>query len=502
MNDYDYIVVGAGSAGCVVASRLSEHPDSSVLLIEAGSARLPDLTSVPPAWPMLLGSSVDWSDSTEVQTNGLPMHLPRGRGLGGSSSTNAMFFVRGHRSSYDAWVAAGAKGWGYDDLLPYFKRSERTEGRDPAIRGTEGPLRPAPADPLHPVIAAQLAAALEVGHPFAADISGGVQTGFGPTDLSIVNGKRQSAADAYLAPALARPNLTVVTDATVSRVTVTNGRATGVDYRIGDTPHRARGREEIILTAGTVGSAKLLLLSGIGPRAHLTDLGIDLVRDVPGVGANLHDHALSQVAYEPARPLPPMEHNHAGAIGLLRSGPGAEAPDLQLVFSDIALYGPALPGPQGYAVLVSAMLPHSRGSLLLRSDNPADRPRIDPHYYDDPRDLDVVVAGLRVAREIGGAKALAPWRGKEIAPGPEVRDAASLREYARRSLLTYMHPVGTCRIGVDDNAVVDTHLRVQGIGGLRVADASVMPSIVSANTNATVYAIAERAAALIRGEEF
>ncbi|MFC9083463.1 GMC family oxidoreductase [Streptomyces sp. NPDC057062] len=497
MDEYDYIVVGGGTAGSVLAARLSENSDATVLLLEAGSATMPDLAAVPPAWPLLMHTDVDWADSTEVQeASGTPIHLPLGKGLGGSSGTNGLFFVRGHRSSYDAWVEKGAKGWGFDDLLPYFRRSERIDNGDHALHGARGPLSPERPDPLHPLIAAMLAGAGEIGFPLAADIGGGTETGFGPTNLSIADGKRQSAADAYLTPALHRPNLTVTTDASVSRITVSSGRATGVEYRLRGEAHRAVSRAEVVLTAGTIGSAQLLLLSGIGPKQHLSDVGIETVLDVPGVGANLRDHALSQVAYTPAREVPPTEHNHSGAIGLLRS-PGSEIPDLQLVFSDIALYGPAVSGPPGYAILVSAMLPRSRGTVLLRSADPTDRPRIDPKYYADAEDVRVVEAGLRIARDIGRADAMASWRGTEVAPGPLVDSAEDLRDYARRSLVSYMHPVGTCRIGGDDQAVVDSDLRVREVTGLRVADASVMPSLPSANPAATVYAIAEKAADMI-----
>lgn len=500
MNEYDFIVVGAGTAGCVLAARLSENPSLHVLLLEAGQRKAPDFSAVPPAWPMLFGTEADWADATEVQhANGMSLPFPHGRTLGGSSSINAMFFLRGHRSSYDAWASGGAKGWGFDDLLPYFQRSENLPGRNPSLRGTGGPLTPGPADPLHPIMEAGLAAAVEVGHGAATDISAGAEEGFGRSDLNIVDGKRQSAADAYLRPAMDRPNLTVITGALAHRIVIRNGRATGVEYSIGGDAFTASCRHEVVLSSGTVGSAQLLLLSGVGPQAHLREMGIDLVRDLPGVGLNLHDHSLSQVAYRPTRPMPPMEHNHSGVIGLLRGEPGLDGPDLQFLFSDIPLYGPALPGPDGlYAIVFSAMLPRSRGTLRLRSSDPATRPLIDPRYYEDSHDVDVMVAGLRFAREMGQANAFKDWRGEEVLPGPDVSSEDEAREYIRRSLLTYFHPVGTCRIGGDDSAVVDTRLRVHGVEGLRVADASVIPSIPSANTNATVYAVAERAADFIR----
>ncbi|QYN20418.1 GMC family oxidoreductase N-terminal domain-containing protein [Amycolatopsis sp. DSM 110486] len=391
-----------------------------VLLVEAGSRHAPDLSAVPPAWPMLFGTDADWADTTEPQgANGISLPFPHGRVLGGSSSINAMFFVRGHHTSYDDWARTGARGWGFQDLLPYFRRSENVPGRDPSLRGTDGPLTPGPAEPLHPIMEAGLAAAAEVGHPLATDVSGGAEEGFGRADLNIVNGRRQSAADAYLLPALDRPNLTILTDTLVHRVIVRNGRAMGVEYRAGNDVVIASSAGEVVLSSGTIGSAQLLLLSGIGPKSHLTEMGIEPVRELPGVGLNLHDHSLSQVTYRPTQPLPPMEHNHSGVIGLLRSRSGLEGPDLQFLFSDIPLYGPALPGPDGlYSVVFSAMLPRSRGTLRLRSGDPADRPRIDPRYYTDDHDVDVMVAGLRLAREMGRANAFKDWRGEEVFPGP------------------------------------------------------------------------------------
>ncbi|WP_433557041.1 GMC family oxidoreductase [Pseudonocardia xinjiangensis] len=498
---HDFVVVGGGSAGCVLAARLSEDENVRVLLLEAGAGQPLEASAVPPAWPTLLGSSMDWCTSTvELAATGSPMPWPRGRGLGGCSALNGMVFARGHSSSYDAWTEAGAKGWGFADLLPYFRRTENVEGRDPALRGVGGPLTVRPAEP-NPAVRALLDAAAEAGHPVATDISGGREEGFGLPDLNIVDGARQSAADAYLRPALRRPNLDVVTDAPVHRVLVEGGRCTGVEYRVGTEVVTAACTREVVLTAGVVGSAQLLLLSGIGPRAHLREVGVDLTLDLPGVGANMHDHPMTTVVYTSRQPMAASANNHGEAIGLVRSGPGTDGPDLQILFVAMPYYDVmTLPGPQeGYTIAVSLMNPRSRGTVRLATADPAAAPLLDPAYLTDERDLQVMALGLRMAREIGDAPALDPWRDTEALPGLDVFGADRIQDYLRRSLLPYFHGVGTCRIGSDDAAVVDSDLRVHGIDGLRVADASVMPSIVSANTHATVYAIAERAAVLLTG---
>jgi choline dehydrogenase-like flavoprotein len=504
MDSYDFVVVGAGTAGCVMAARLSEDAGAHVLLLEAGSGKLPDAVAEPPAWPTLAGTPANWGNSSVVMAaTGTSIPLPRGRGLGGSSAINGMVFARGHRSSYDAWVAAGAKGWGFGDLLPHFRRSEATKGRDPAIRGVDGPLEVAPARSPHPVSEASLAAAAELGYAIAADVNSGLEEGFGWSDLNIVDGRRQSAADAYLARARQRPNLTMLTDTLVHRVEVRAGRCTGVEYSVGGAVSRVECRNDVVLTAGTIGSAQLLMLSGIGPQGHLREVGVQVVLDLPGVGANLHDHPRSTVIYRTAKPLPAGVNNHGEVLGLIRSDRGVDALDLQIQIIDVPLFARLLPPPlvppgQGFSIAFSAITAASRGSVRLASADPAVAPLVDPNYYADPRDLDVMAAGLQVARAMGRTAALQSWRSQDVLPGPDVRGLQRVRDYLYKSLRTYSHHVGTCRIGTDDMAVVDTSLRVHGIEGLRVADASVMPSIVSANTVATVYGIAERAAALIR----
>lgn len=502
MTNHDVIVVGGGTAGSVLAARLTERDGLDVLLIEAGSATPLPAMATPPAWPGLVRSTANWGDVTLPQgPAGTVTPLPRGRGLGGGSSINAMLFTRGHHSSYQRWVDAGAKDWGFEDLLPYFKRSETATGRDPALRGLDGPLTVAPADPVNPVLAAALDAAAQAGQRRAADISGGLEEGFGPVDLNIVDGHRQSAADAYLRPVLDRPGLTVVSDALVHRLVIVAGRATGVEYSVGGRLERASAAE-IVVAAGAIGSAQLLMLSGLGHADHLREHGIEVVADLPGIGDALQDHPIANVVHRSARPVPAPANNHGEVIGLVRSRDDLPGPDLQLIFVDLARPVPGFTGPEqgfGYTIGVSVILPHSRGTVRLADAIPGSAPRVDPNYYGDSRDLDAVVAGLRLARRIGQARALDPWRDAEVIPGPATDRDPELRDYALATVASYYHPVGTLAMGEGPGAVVDTRLRLRGVEGVRVADASVMPAVPAGNTNATVYAIAERAAEFVLG---
>ena len=495
---FDYVVVGGGTAGCVVAARLSQDSGVRVLLLEAGGAERSEAIADPVRFGALWGTSVDWRYTTVPQRalGDAVVPVPRGKVLGGSSAINGMVHLRGDPASYDAWEQAGAVGWNYRELLPYLKRSEQAFAGDPGYRGHDGPMRVASPRVTSPLLEACYAAALEAGHPPNADTNGARADGVGWTELNVVDGERQSAADGYLAAAATRSNLVIAPGAQAARLVLDGRRCRGVEYLVRGQHEVAYARRDVILCAGAIGSPQLLMLSGIGPREHLESLGIDVVDELPGVGANLQDHPLAAVVYSASLPVRGSGRARAPRV-LLRSAPAAPL-DLQIFFMEVPSHPRWTPGSEnGYSIVVSLMTPASRGTVRLASRDPRVAPLIDPNYLVEDSDVQRMAAGLRRAREIGKAAALAEFRAGELFPGEQAQSDAALADYLHRATSTYLHHVGTCRIGRGRNAVVDEQLRVHGTEGLRVADASVMPSLPSANPNATVLAIGERAASML-----
>ena len=505
MTEFDYIIVGAGTAGCVLAARLSEDRSTRVLLLEAGGPARTRAMTVPDAWPELLGTAADWADITTAQADAGPVPYPRGRALGGSGAINAMAHVRGHRAVYDGWAAGGAAGWGYADLLPYFRRSEHAGGRDPALRGTSGPVRvaPVPEPGRHPVAVAFAAALPRWAARSPMTSAAPRQEGVAWADLAIAGGQRVSPDSAYLRPVLHRPNLTVQARCLVTGLHVRHGRCTGVSYLRDGVPAQAHTGGEVIVCAGAIGSPQLLLLSGIGPAGQLRALGISPVADLPGVGENLQDHPVVLACYAAPGPLPRSRYNHGEVYAALRSALAGACPDLHLfpILLPVAPAGYPAP-PAGFALVAAVVAPDSRGTVRLASADPRAAPLIDPGFLREQTDLDRLEAGLGIIRTAAATAAFSRVHATGAHLGAGAATRAGVRDCIRGTVGSYYHPAGTCRMGPDTDAgaVVDLQLRVRGITGLRVADASVMPVIPNAHPNATVLAIAEKAAALISGQ--
>jgi choline dehydrogenase len=523
MEQFDYVIVGAGTAGSVLANRLSEDPGVRVLVLEAGGNFVPANVDAAPLWYTLLGSDIDWGYQSVPQPglNGRVVYEPRGKLPGGSSNLYIMMHVRGHPSDFDTWAYGGAAGWSYADLMPYFARLEAQEDRtDPRI-GTDGPqtVTNAGGPDAHPLSQVFIDACTELGHPQVPDFNGPQMIGAGWHHIDVKDGVRQGALRSYLEPALPRPNLTLRTNAHATGLVFDKGRCVGVRYRQeapaepsgegrllarasqaepGD--HEVRAAAEVIVCLGAIESPKLLLLSGLGSPEQLRRFRIPVVAELPGVGENFHNHVLTGLIAETVDPVQPGKQNLSESALFTVSQPGMIAPDLQLAFVHVPF--DIIVGqnhPNAVSILPGVVRPTSRGTIRLASTDPFAKPLVDPNYLADRSDVDRMVEAFKLSREIFATSAFKPHLKGELMPGPQVRTDAEIEQFIRERADCYHHQVGSCRMGIDDLAVVDPQLRVRGVTGVRVVDASVIPAVPSGNCHTAIVAIAERAADLIKG---
>jgi choline dehydrogenase len=514
--DFDFIIVGAGSSGCVLASRLSENPNNRVLLLEAGGKDWHPFIHVPAGLAKLIHlESINWAYETEPQAElgGRRLYWPRGKVLGGSSSINAMCYCRGHRKDYDGWAAGGARGWSFDEVLPYFRQAEDQENGASDFHGTGGPLSVQNLRHTNPLSAVFIEAAGQAGHALTDDFNGPRQRGFGYYQVTQRNGRRCSSAVAYLHPTMKRPNLTVRTHAQATRILLEGRRATGIEYRQGRKTDIVRG-SQVILSGGAINSPQLLMLSGIGPADQLRSQGIEPLHDLPGVGRNLQDHldvctlvhCRQPITYDQISELAsgirylftrkgPASSNIAEAGGFIVSRHATDdRPDIQMHFVPAFLddHGRNILPGHGMTIHACVLRPESRGELTLRSADPLAAPRLQPNYLAREYDRRLMLECVRLAREIFAQDAFKAYAGDELRPGPEAQSDAAVLDYIRRKAETIYHPVGTCKMGEDELAVVDPRLHVRGLEALSVVDASIMPTLVSGNTNAPAIMIAEK----------
>ncbi|MGF1703796.1 choline dehydrogenase [Photobacterium makurazakiensis] len=525
---YDFIIVGAGSAGCVLANRLSLDPAISVCLVEAGPRDSSPIVHVPLGIiGMMHSKKMNWRYYTEQEPalQGRKLFWPRGKTLGGSSSSNAMCYIRGHATDYDEWESLGNKGWSYVDVLPYFKKSESQERGSNPYHGTNGPLNVADLRIRNPLSDAFIKAAKQAGHRLTQDFNGDQQEGVGYYQVTQKNGQRCSSAVAYLRPAEDRPNLTVITDALTTKVLLEDKKAVGIEYKKGGQLHTIQAKKEVILSGGAINSPQILMLSGIGEKSELEHAGIEVKHHLPGVGKNLQDHldalvvtrerTFHSVGFSPVALLRSIKGlfdyilfrkgnfttNIAEAGGFAKTDSGLEKSDVQFHFSPCFLDNHGLNLLQtvrhGYSLHACNLRPSSRGSLTIGSADPAAPPVITANYLSDPEDIQVMVRGIKLSREILKQSAFDHYRGVEVFPGKQVQTDEELASFIREKAESIYHPVGTCKMGNDEQAVVDDKLKVHGISGLRVVDASIMPTLIGGNTNAPTIMIGEKAADLI-----
>lgn len=518
---YDYIIVGAGSAGCTLANRLSEDPQTSVLLLEAGGDDKKQEIHIPAAFSKLFKTAYDWEYYTEdePQMANRKMYWPRGKVLGGSSSINAMLYVRGHRHDYDSWRDAGNEGWGYADVLPYFKKAENQERGPSEYHGVGGPLNVADLRYVNPLSRAFVEASKELGIPENLDFNGATNEGAGIFQTTQKNGARWSTVNAYLKPALSRNNLTVRPNTQVARVVIENGRATGVAYLVDGKVETEHANREVLVCGGAINSPQILMLSGIGPADHLRSMGIEVVADVPGVGENLQDHLVAGAAYNSTKPISlndaekpgnllnymvfkkgPLTSTIAEAGSFIKTRSDLPAPDIQFHFAPVFFkdhgFEP-VPG-HGFTIAPTLLHPRSHGRIRLRSSDPLAHAAIHANYFGEEEDIQTLLAGMKLAHELAHTKAFASLLGDEIEPKTWKKEDHEIIEAMRQAAETIYHPAGTCKMGNDSMAVVDSQLRVRGVEGLRVIDASIMPAVVGGNTNAPTIMIAEKAADMIK----